>query len=64
MSIPETVIVGVAIVAATVAAIVGSLTPELAGLLGVAVGYGGKGVIAARGSAGVINVPPNGGHRG
>lgn len=47
MSVAETVTVCVAIVAATGAAIAGSLTPELAGLLGVAIGYGGKGAIVA-----------------
>jgi hypothetical protein len=45
----EAIVVGVAVVAATVAAILGSLTPALAGLLGVAVGYGGKGAVATVG---------------
>jgi hypothetical protein len=47
MSATETVIVVVAMLAATVAAIANSLTPELAGLLGVAIGYGGKGAVTA-----------------
>jgi hypothetical protein len=37
----EAAIVIVVIVAATVASVLGSLTPPLAGLLGVALGYGG-----------------------
>lgn len=41
----EAVIVVVAIIAATVAAILNHLTPELGLLLGVAVGYGGKGAV-------------------
>jgi hypothetical protein len=46
MTTTEAVIVGIAIVAATVASILGGLTPALGGLLGVAVGYGGKGAIS------------------
>jgi hypothetical protein len=45
MNIPETVVVVVAVIGATTAAALGTLTPELAGLLGVAIGYGGKGAI-------------------
>lgn len=41
MTKTEGAIVCVAIIAATVAAVLGSLTPPLVGLLGVAVGYGG-----------------------
>lgn len=44
MSGRESVVVCVAILAGTVAAILGSLTPELSGLIGFALGYGGKGV--------------------
>ena len=46
MTITEAIVVGIAVVAATVAAVFGSLTPALAGLLGVAVGYGGKGAVS------------------
>lgn len=41
MTAIEAVIVVVAIIAATVAAILNHLTPELGLILGVAVGYGG-----------------------
>lgn len=44
----ETVTVGLVIVAGTAAAIAGALSPELAGLLGVALGYGGKGLVNQR----------------
>lgn len=45
MSVTEAIVVSVAVGAGTLAAILGSLSPELAGLLGVAVGYGGKGIV-------------------
>lgn len=48
MNLSETVIVCVAIVAATVAAALGSLTPTLAGIIGMALGYGGKGLVTAK----------------
>lgn len=41
MTITEAIIVGVSIVAATIASVLGHLDPPLAGLLGVAIGYGG-----------------------
>lgn len=47
MTTSETVIVCVAVVAATVASVLGGLTPALTGLLGVALGYGGKGAVTA-----------------
>lgn len=48
VNVSETVIVCVAIVAATTAAVLGSLGPELAGIIGVALGYGGKGLVTAK----------------
>lgn len=47
MTTTEAIVVGIAVVAATVASILGGLTPSLAGLLGVAIGYGGKGAVSA-----------------
>lgn len=47
MTLFETIVVVVAMVVAGVAAILHSLTPELAALLGVAVGYGAKGAVNA-----------------
>lgn len=44
MNTGEIIIVTAAIVAGTVASILGSLTPELSGLLGAAVGYSAKGI--------------------
>jgi hypothetical protein len=41
LTLIEAAVICVAIIAATVASILGSLTPPLVGLLGVAVGYGG-----------------------
>lgn len=41
MTVIEGIVVGTAIVAGTVASILGHLEPPLVGLLGVAVGYGG-----------------------
>jgi uncharacterized membrane protein len=51
LSATESAVVIVAILGATVAAIANTLTPELAGLLGVAIGYGGKGALVAKGRA-------------
>lgn len=47
MTLFEAVVVVVVIVAATVAAILNHFTPELGALLGIALGYAGKGAVAA-----------------
>lgn len=47
MTLFETIVVVTAIVAATIASVLGHLTPELGALLGVAVGYGAKGAITS-----------------
>lgn len=45
MTVAEGIICAVVIIAATVSAIFNSLTPELAGILGVALGYVGKAAV-------------------
>lgn len=47
MTVAEVVVAVAVIVAATVAAILNHLSPELAGILGVALGYVGKAAINA-----------------